>query len=90
MAFELTEQIEKHLASDHIVGFTTVTPSGRPAPRPVWFLWNGTDVTVYSMPDAAKVTHVAANAHVALNFNCTPGGGATPRSGTRATGPRCG
>ena len=75
MAFELTEQIEKHLTGDQIAWLTTVTPSGRPAPRPVWFLWNGTDVTIYSMPDAAKLRHIAANGHVALNFNCTPGGG---------------
>ena len=75
MAFELTEQIEKHLAADQIVWLTTVTPSGRPAPRPVWFLWNGTDVVIYSMPDAAKIKHVTANGHVALNFNSTPGGG---------------
>ena len=75
MAFELTEQIERHLAGDQIVWLTTVTPTGRPAPRPVWFLWNGTDVVIYSMPDAAKIKHVAANGHVTLNFNCTPGGG---------------
>jgi Pyridoxamine 5'-phosphate oxidase len=42
MAFELTEQIEKHLVNDHIVWLTTVTPTGRPAPRPVWFTWDGT------------------------------------------------
>lgn len=75
MAFELTEQIEKHLAGDQIVWLTTVTPSGRPAPRPVWFLWNGTEVVIYSMPHAAKIRHVAGNGHVTLNFNCTPGGG---------------
>jgi PPOX class probable F420-dependent enzyme len=75
MAFELTEQVEKHLASDQIVWLTTVTPSGRPAPRPVWFLWDGTTVIIYSQPDAAKLRHIAANSAVSLNFNCTPGGG---------------
>jgi hypothetical protein len=28
MAFELTEQIENHLANDEIVWLTTVTPAG--------------------------------------------------------------
>ena len=74
MAFELTEQIEKHFKSDHIVWLTTVTPSGRPAPRPVWFIWNGTDVVIYSQPGVAKLRHIEANGHVSLNFNCTPGG----------------
>jgi PPOX class probable F420-dependent enzyme len=75
MAFELTGQIEKHLSSDQIVWLTTVTPSGRPAPRPVWFIWDGTTVIIYSLPDGAKIKHIAANGQVSLNFNCTPGGG---------------
>jgi len=75
MAFELTEQIEKHLVNDHIAWLTTVTPTGRPAPRPVWFLWDGTAITVYSMPDAAKLRHIAANDHVSLHFNSTEDGG---------------
>ena len=75
MAFELTEQIEKHLRDDQIVWLTTVTASGRPAPRPVWFLWDGTTVLIYTLPDGAKLKHIAANDQVSLNFNCTPGGG---------------
>jgi PPOX class probable F420-dependent enzyme len=75
MAFELTRQVEKHLVSDQIVWLTTVTPTGRPAPRPVWFVWDGTAVTIYSLPDGAKLKHVAANDHVSLHFNCSPGGG---------------
>jgi PPOX class probable F420-dependent enzyme len=75
MAFELTEQVEKHLVGDQIVWLTTVTPTGRPAPRPVWFVWDGTTVIIYSLPDGAKLKHVAANDHVSLHFNCTPAGG---------------
>jgi PPOX class probable F420-dependent enzyme len=74
MAFELTDQIEKHLANDKIVWLTTVTPAGRPAPRPVWFLWDGTAIVIYSQPDVAKLKHVAANDQVSLHFNCTAGG----------------
>jgi PPOX class probable F420-dependent enzyme len=75
MAFALTDQIEKHLTDDQIVWLTTVTPSGRPAPRPVWFLWNGNDIVIYSQPGTAKLKHIAESSHVSLNFNCTPGGG---------------
>ncbi len=75
MAFELTAQIEKHLVNDMIVWLTTVTPTGRPAPRPVWFTWNGTEVIIYSQPDGAKLRHIAAHDQVSLNFNCTPDGG---------------
>jgi PPOX class probable F420-dependent enzyme len=75
MAFELTEQIEKHLVKDHIVWLTTVTPTGRPAPRPVWFVWDGTVFIIYSLPGGAKLKHIAANDQVSLHFNCTPDGG---------------
>ena len=75
MAFELTKQVEGHLVKDQIVWLTTVTPSGRPAPRPVWFVWDGSALIIYSLPDAAKLRHIAANEQVSLHFNCTPGGG---------------
>jgi PPOX class probable F420-dependent enzyme len=75
MAFELSGQIEKHLVNDQIVWLTTVTPTGRPAPRPVWFMWDGTTVTIYSMPSGAKLKHIAVNDQVSLHFNSTPGGG---------------
>jgi PPOX class probable F420-dependent enzyme len=75
MAFELTGQIERHLRDDQIVWLTTVTPTGRPAPRPVWFVWDGTHIIIYSEPNMAKLRHIAANDQVSLNFNSTPGGG---------------
>jgi PPOX class probable F420-dependent enzyme len=75
MAFELTAQIEKHLVNDRIAWLTTVTPTGRPAPRPVWFVWNGAEIIIYSQPDGAKLRHIAANDQVSLHFNCTPDGG---------------
>lgn len=75
MAFELTKKIEKHLVNDAIAWLTTVTPGGRPAPRPVWFLWDGSAITVYSQPNVAKLKHIAANDQVSLHFNSTPDGG---------------
>ena len=75
MAFELTEQIERHLIGEQIVWLTTVTPTGWPAPKAVWFVWDGTAVTVYSLNDGAKVRHIEANDKVSLNFNSGPGGG---------------
>jgi len=75
MGFELTEQIERHLISDQVVWLTTVTATGRPAPRPVWFVWDGSAITVYSVNGGKKLRHIAANDSVSLNFNSTPGGG---------------
>jgi PPOX class probable F420-dependent enzyme len=75
MGFELTEQIERHLISDQVAWLTTVTSTGRPAPRPVWFVWDGSAITVYSVNGGKKLRHIAANDSVSLNFNSTPGGG---------------
>ena len=75
MGFELTEQIERHLIGDQIAWFTTVTPSGWPAPRPVWFVWDGTAITIYSLTSGAKQRHIAVNDKVSLHFDSGPGGG---------------
>ena len=75
MAFEPTEQVQRHLSNEAITWLTTVTPSGRPAPRPVWFYWDGTGLTTYSQPDAAKLRHIEANDQVSLHFNQNAAGG---------------
>jgi PPOX class probable F420-dependent enzyme len=75
MAFELTEQIERHLIGDQIAWLTTVTPAGWPAPNAVWFVWDGTAVTVYSQNGGAKLRHIEASDKVSLHFDSGPGGG---------------
>lgn len=75
MGFELTEQIERHLISDQVAWLTTVTSTGRPTPRPVWFVWDGSGITVYSVNGGAKLRHIATNDSVSVHFNSTPGGG---------------
>ena len=85
MPFELTERIERHLAGDIIAWLTTVTPAGRPAPRPVWFVWDGAAITIYSLNGSAKLRHIQANDQVTVNFNSTPDGGDVVVIGGRAS-----
>lgn len=75
MPFEITDQLQRHVDNDKLIMLTTVTTTGRPAPRPVWFLWNGTEFVVFSQPDTAKLRHIAANPHVTLSTNIGAGGG---------------
>ena len=75
MAFELTELVKRHLVGDQIAWLTTVTPSGRPAPRPVWFVWDGSDIVVYSQNDGSKLRHIEVNDQVSVNFNSAANGG---------------
>ncbi len=56
------------LAEDKIAWLTTVTPSGKPAPRPVWFVFDGDDIVVFSQPGTAKLRHITLNPEVSFNF----------------------
>jgi PPOX class probable F420-dependent enzyme len=69
MAIEFTQEVSSRLEGDHYAWLTTVAKSGQPVPRLVWFYFDGADVFVYSMPDAAKVRHIANHARVSLNLD---------------------
>ena len=74
MAIEFTQEVSSRLESDHYGWLTTVAKSGQPVPRLVWFYFDGSDVIVYSMPNAAKVRHVKNHPHVSLNLDSDGGG----------------
>jgi PPOX class probable F420-dependent enzyme len=74
MAFELTEQVERRLTGDQVAWLTTVTPDGKPAPRPVWFVWDGTAIIIYSMNGAARLSYIERNPQVTVHFNSVGGG----------------
>jgi PPOX class probable F420-dependent enzyme len=69
MAVEFTQEVSDRLESDKYGWLTTVAKSGQPVPRLVWFYRDGTDLIVYSMPNAAKVRHIDAHSRVSLNLD---------------------
>lgn len=69
MAVDFTQEVSDRLSSDKYGWLTTVAKSGQPIPRLVWFYFDGTDVIVYSEPNAAKVRHVKAHPRVSLNLD---------------------
>lgn len=69
MAVEFTDEVSSRLTSDHYGWLTTVAKSGQPVPRLVWFHFAGSELTVYSMPNAAKVRHISTQPRVSLNLD---------------------
>lgn len=75
MSVELTQEVSSRLISDHYGWLTTVAKSGQPVPRLIWFYFDGATLTVYSMPQAAKVAHIKAHPKVSLNLDSDGNGG---------------
>lgn len=69
------QRAHKRLSEEEILWLTTTDSRGIPQPRPVWFLWDGESVLVFSQPQAFKVAHIRNQSHVALNLNSTFTGG---------------
>lgn len=62
-------------AGEKVAWLTTVTPKGRPAPRPVWFVLEGDDIVLFSKPDTAKLKHLETNPEVSFHLNSDEHGG---------------
>ncbi len=75
MTVELTQEVSNRLIADDYGWLTTVAKSGLPVPRLVWFYFDGAKLWVYSMPQAAKVTHIKAHPEVSLNLDSDGNGG---------------
>ena len=86
---DLGKRVLDLLDSEQVIWLTTVDSKGSPQPRPVWFLWDGSSLLIYSSSDVHKLRHLARNARVSLNFNSDPGrapGRCFDRRGARRSG----
>lgn len=67
---EFGKRAQAKLENEQVAWLTTVDPSGRPYPSPIWFLLeeDGT-LLMYSRPNQKKLSNISENAFVAFNFN---------------------
>jgi PPOX class probable F420-dependent enzyme len=56
--------IDQRLRRDLIIWLGSVRPDGRPHLTPVWFLWNGTDLVIFSKPHQQKIRNLRQNRRV--------------------------
>jgi PPOX class probable F420-dependent enzyme len=68
-------RVAKRLQEEGIVWLTTTSADGTPQPNPVWFLWNGDNVLIFSEPNQAKLANIGRNPRVSLNLNSNAYGG---------------
>src|SRR5581483_2590557 len=74
-ATEFGARVARRLREELIAWLVTVHPDGTPQPVPVWFLWDGRTVLLYSQPDTGKLRNLAANPRVALHLDGDGRGG---------------
>lgn len=67
-------RVAERLRTEQIIWIVTVAADGTPQPNPVWFYWDGSEFLIYSLPNAARVSHIRRDPHVSLLFNSSPGG----------------
>ena len=79
MVIDLTSDFGKRadtrLHSEEIIWLITTGADGTPQPSPVWFLYDGTTILIYSQPNQPKVRNIARNPHVALHLDGDGRGG---------------
>jgi PPOX class probable F420-dependent enzyme len=68
-------RVERRLREDALIWLTTVGPDGTPYPSPVWFLWDGQTVLLYSRPHTPKLRNISRNPRVALHLDGDGRGG---------------
>jgi PPOX class probable F420-dependent enzyme len=61
--------VKKHIKNEYFIWLTTVDPTGRPQPRPVWFIWEDDSFLIFSLAKSHKNDHIKQNPRVALHFN---------------------
>ena len=67
-------KVLRRLETELMAWMTTINPDGQPQSSPVWFVWRGADVLVYSHVRAPRNANVEANPLVSFNLNTDPDG----------------
>ena len=75
LSHEFGALVRDRLQNEEILLFTSVTPKGIPNTNPVWFWWDGEDITVYSQPTSRRVHNLRKNQNVALHLQDPDGHG---------------
>ncbi len=63
---ERDAHIDKRLRAELMMWLSTVRPDGRPHLVPVWFLWDGETILIFSRPNQQKLRNLQHNPNVVV------------------------
>jgi PPOX class probable F420-dependent enzyme len=66
---QLSARAEQRLRQEALIWLVTVREDLTPQASPVWFLWDGETVLIYSQPGTPKLRNIARSATVGLHLN---------------------
>ena len=70
----MAKSVSERLETEHVAWLTTVSSTGTPQTSPIWFLWNGEDILIYSL-ESARTRNIRSNPRVSFNFDGNGSGG---------------
>jgi PPOX class probable F420-dependent enzyme len=71
---EFGQKVIFRLNEEDVIWLTTVASDGTPQPNPVWFLWDGESILIYTRPEYKKVANLRRRPRVSLHFDATETG----------------
>ena len=66
--------VDERLRKNLIIWLGSVRPDGRPHLVPVWFLWDGKKILLFSQPNTQKIRNLQQNTNVILALDDTKDG----------------
>lgn len=60
---------DQRLRQDALIWLVTVREDFTPQASPVWFLWDGETILIYSQPNTPKLRNIAHSPKVSLHLN---------------------
>jgi PPOX class probable F420-dependent enzyme len=72
---KFARKVNRRLLKERVGWLVTVGADLSPQPRPVWFLWDGETILLYSQAKARKVAHIKLHPKVAFHLTTDEEGG---------------
>ncbi|MBT8194767.1 MAG: TIGR03667 family PPOX class F420-dependent oxidoreductase [Acidimicrobiia bacterium] len=69
------DRVRRRLETEVVGWLTTVNANGTPRPSPIWFLWEGDSILIYSKDGTSRTRNLGRNGACSFNFDGNGTGG---------------